>query len=281
MTKIACIGDISIDFYVNQERYFIGGISFNVASNLSNLNIEATICSAIGEDYAGKLISEYLDSKGFNSHLLKYPTNTALQRILIKTDGERKFDGYSAGALKRLAENFTLDTFPLRDFDIIHVPLSDGMEDIFYKIAASSISAIKIADFSIDAEVGENISNVLIKHSSNFDIIFIGGNKSLETDICDLSIKYPEKIFVLTLGKDGSKCFHNRDILFQEALISADTVDTTGCGDSFQAGFIASWLKNKSNLQQALFNGASCAAKIATQLGSSSCEILNTQVLSI
>ncbi|MGD9210986.1 MAG: PfkB family carbohydrate kinase [Desulfobacteraceae bacterium] len=47
-------------------------------------------------------------------------------------------------------------------------------------------------------------------------------------------------LIVLTLGSDGSIAFYGSKSYQQRTLITNNVVDTTGCGDAFQAGFVSS-----------------------------------------
>ena len=66
-------------------------------------------------------------------------------------------------------------------------------------------------------------------------------------------------IVIITLGPQGSLLFHRRDgkpYCFACPAINVEAVDTTGCGDSYSAGFLWSYLQRKDPV------AAACAANI-------------------
>lgn len=53
-------------------------------------------------------------------------------------------------------------------------------------------------------------------------------------------------IFNITLAEKGSVTFHNGKEYYIDAIPVKNIVDTTGCGDSYHAAFIASYLNNNN-----------------------------------
>lgn len=70
---------------------------------------------------------------------------------------------------------------------------------------------------------------------------------------------------VLTLGADGA-IFADSDRSCSVPAEPADVLDTTGAGDAFCAGFLASWLRSR-DADDALGAGAAVAARAVTCLG--------------
>jgi fructoselysine 6-kinase len=274
MTKIACIGDIALDHYVNLNEKYVGGISFNVTWNLRQLGVDARIVSALGSDDTGRLVLETLEHTSMpRDMLLQLPGLTACQRIVLKENGERVFDGYKAGVLAELFDNPSLISGIVSSVDLIHTPLSDGMERLFSLVALANTNALKIADFSIDASIEGGVANALQEYAPRFDMVFLGGNPDHGGFIEELSIRHPDVTFVLTLGRLGSYGWSHGRHFHQPCIPVESVIDTTGCGDGFQAAFIASWLTNEGNLPGSLKSGAQHAAGIASRVGATGCRI--------
>jgi sugar/nucleoside kinase (ribokinase family) len=72
---------------------------------------------------------------------------------------------------------------------------------------------------------------------------------------------------VFTLGGDGAYYAHRDGTRAKSPAYAIDVVDTTGCGDAFDAGFIAA-LHHKMDLETALRFAQASAALVATGLGS-------------
>jgi sugar/nucleoside kinase (ribokinase family) len=144
---------------------------------------------------------------------------------------------------------------------VVYVPLSDGMEQIFNTVKKLK-GLIKAVDFSQDYEFADldNKENIITRNSKYFDLIFAGGKKKHKKMIKNLAGKYPERVFVLTLGRNGSISFHNNKEFFEPAK-NVKVVDTTGAGDAFQASFLSTWIRTK-NIKESLKIGTLYASKI-------------------
>lgn len=73
---------------------------------------------------------------------------------------------------------------------------------------------------------------------------------------------------VAKLGRDGCMAIRDREIITVPAF-SVDPVDTTGAGDTFNAGFLHAWLRGES-LRDAMTFGAACGALSTLGLGGTS-----------
>jgi hypothetical protein len=72
---------------------------------------------------------------------------------------------------------------------------------------------------------------------------------------------------VFTLGADGAFYAHKDGTRLHVPAYAIDVVDTTGCGDGFDAGFIAA-LHHRMNPEQAVLFAQAAAALVASGLGS-------------
>lgn len=73
---------------------------------------------------------------------------------------------------------------------------------------------------------------------------------------------------IITLGDKGSVALVDGGIIRQPAMPVERIVDTTGCGDAFQAAFTVEWLCS-GDLAKALQSGAENAAKTLHHYGAS------------
>jgi hypothetical protein len=72
---------------------------------------------------------------------------------------------------------------------------------------------------------------------------------------------------VFTLGADGAYYAHQNGVRLKSAAYDISVVDTTGCGDAFDAGFITA-LHHEMDTETALRFAQTSAALVATGLGS-------------
>ncbi|MBN8548933.1 MAG: carbohydrate kinase family protein [Deltaproteobacteria bacterium] len=270
--KAVCVGDLSVDSYVLQNAKFVGGISFNVAWNLKDCGHSPVLLSAVGDDAAGLSILTALRSANLEVHgVQSLPGATAVQKILLRPDGERKFDGYTSGVLGqfRLRDE---DRRALQEAQLIHVPLSDGLEAVFADVAESSSAGIKAVDFSLDYQRAAELPELVRSYAKHFQVIFLGGTVDYQALFQSLSQQYPASTFVLTLGKAGVQAYREGKEYYCPAPLLSATVDTTGCGDAFQAAFLAEYCAG-SEIAPALDAGRARAAKVASHLGATDCRL--------
>jgi fructoselysine 6-kinase len=272
--RLACVGDVGVDNYTNLGLLKPGGIAFNVAVNALACGLDVSLVSALGTDRCGDAMRSLISNLDLNpTHLRRFHGATARQDIFVELDGERRFVGYDKGVLTQWHLTPSDTTF-IATHDAIFVPLSDGMETIFHAVTHTPGPALKAADFSIDYELADydNPDNLLTRHSAVFDIVFFGGRHHHLPMMESLATYHPDKLFVLTLGAAGAIALQHNTRHHQPATPVPHPVDTTGCGDAFQAAFLASYLQTR-DIPTALTAAANRAAIIIAHLGSTTFEL--------
>jgi fructoselysine 6-kinase len=101
------------------------------------------------------------------------------------------------------------------------------------------------------------------------DIAYFGGTAVMADTLAKIARQH-NGLIVLTLGAAGSIAFAGDEIFTQTALPLAKVVDTTGCGDAFQAGFTANFYHTR-DIQTALLAGAEAGRQAATHFGGVPC----------
>ncbi len=70
----------------------------------------------------------------------------------------------------------------------------------------------------------------------------------------------------MTLGARGSVTYHRGAEYRAEAVPVSEVVDTTGCGDSYHAGFVCKLLLG-GNIEEAMKKGAEIASETLSHFG--------------
>jgi len=236
--KVACFSVAAIDFFPRQNAWFAGGNSLNQAVRFRQMGCQSAFVGAIGTDEAGDRIATLLANEQVDiSRLQRLEGFTARNRIINDASGERfGVDGaWESGVYEefRMAET---DWAFLEDFDIWATHANCPFFQVTLerkKKQLLSVDFLHLRDYDL-----------LQKSLTVADIVFFGGAADMVEDLARTARKSPKKIIVLTLGADGSIAFCGSHIYKQEALPLKKVVDTTGCGDAFQAGFTASYYQN-------------------------------------
>lgn len=259
--KITAITSFCVDFYPELNKIFVGGNSLNFATQCKILGCKNTsVIGAIGKDRFGKLIENQLDKSNINrSRLYQIDEPTASNKIFINEKGDRYFkeDSWNGGAFDkfRLSEN---DWDSLADSQIVAMPAGDpNLKELLKRRNENQLIVIDFLDYlGID---------FIKEHIDNIDIVFLSGKEEILDKLEELSSQ-KKKLIVPTLGAKGSIAFFENKKYDQKAIEVDKIIDTTGCGDSFQAAFSIEWLKTK-DIEKSLLAGAIAASKVLSFIG--------------
>lgn len=259
--KITALTSFCVDFFPEQDKIYVGGNSLNYAAQCKLLGYEdISVIGAVGKDKFGALIKKQLDSLMINrSRLYQIDEPTASNKIFINERGDRYFkeDSWNGGAFDtfRLAED---DWKSIADSRIVAMPAGDpNLKDLLKRRTKDQLVVIDFLDYlGID---------FIQKHIENIDIVFLSGKEEILPELQALSSQ-TGKLIVPTLGEKGSVAFHGDEEYSQEAIQVDKIVDTTGCGDAFQAAFSIEWMNSK-DVQKSLEAGSIAASKVLTFVG--------------
>lgn len=118
---------------------------------------------------------------------------------------------------------------------------------------------------SVDFDICRDFDTIE-KYLDCISLLFISGDEPTLEKAKRLSAKYPNTVFIVTLGKNGSTAFSKGTAYHCAAAEVSEVTDTTGCGDSYQAGFIASYLAD-GNIETAMSKGSQTAAQTLSFIG--------------
>lgn len=255
--KVACFSVAALDYFPQQNDYYAGGNSLNQAVRMKQLGLDTAFVGALGNDDNGDRIEDLLRRTGVDiSHTHRLEGKTATNRIIIDEAGERfgVDDAWDGGVYEtyKLSEE---DWHFMADFDIwvTHANNPNFREALKRKPKHIFMGV----DFLHFKEYG-----LLEDCLDLINVAYFGGTPDMADDLSRLA-KDRKGIVVLTLGAEGSKAFVNDKVFRQTALSVEKVVDTTGCGDAFQAAFTYEYYKSR-NVTAALLAGAELG-RVATQ----------------
>jgi fructokinase len=96
------------------------------------------------------------------------------------------------------------------------------------------------------------------------EIIELGGKKNIIDSISQL--KKFNKLLVVTMSEKGSLAMINNEIVNCEAHKVKKTLDLTGAGDLFAAGFLKEYV-DQSEIKKCLYSGSLIASKVIQKVG--------------
>lgn len=258
--KITALTSCCVDIYPELDKIYVGGNSLNFATQCKLSGISnVSIIGAVGNDRHGVRIEQHLDNCEIpRSHLYRIDKATASNKIFINQQGDRYFkaDSWNGGAFDvfRLSEN---DWQLLESSDIIAMPAGDPNLKELLKRRKDQLVIIDFLDYFTLDFIEQMIDSI--------DITFISANEEMLASLNALAMK-SGKMIVATLGSKGSVAFYDKLSHFQDAIDFDEIIDTTGCGDAFQAAFAIEWYRSV-DIKKALSKGAIAAKNVLGFMG--------------
>ena len=251
-----------VDYYPQKDCFYMGGNSLNVASmwrqidTLSNISV----ITCLGTDRNGKVIQDFFSQTGIDvSRVYVKDGVTANNQLRVDAYGERYgIEGTWNGGLYETFLLSAKDWKWVAQQDIVAMPANNpNFSKMKLKKHANQLLSV---DF-LDVE-----NKICIEESIDYtDIAFISARPDLLPTYKELAFA-KKKLIVVTLGSKGSYSFFNGNTYFQPAIKVPKVVDTTGCGDAYQATFALTYFRTQ-NIEKSMFEGAVAASKIVQAWG--------------
>ena len=239
---------------VKNIQLHTGGCATNTGFALAKLGLKVSILGKIGKDALGDFIfrqSQFIgtDTTGL---IQDRKSNTSSTIVMVSKDGERSFlHSLGANAEFNLNDiNFNL----IKKYKILHyaggflMPKLDGKPIASLLRKARSSGIVTSLDTAWDAKgswmklLEPTLAHLDIFLPSIEEARMITGKKTPES-ISSFLLKYGMKIVGLKMGKKG--CFlqkQGKPGIYLPAF-SVKTLDTTGAGDAWVAGFLTGFIK--------------------------------------
>jgi len=265
--RIAAVGEVALELFLPEGDRHLGGISANFARGVTAEGARGALFASVGDDARGEYLRGELERVGLDCLAVRVVRGrSAEQRIEVQPDGERRFVGFDAGVGQGYELN-AAELAQLERYDAVAVPCSPESEKVFAQCLALPLGARLVADFSRDSPSAapDRPQDWVAPHLARLEVAFVGGCEAFRAPLRELSRRGGGPI-VLTAGAAGAFAFVAGQETHQASLADR-VVDTTGCGDAFQAAFTVSHLRGEA-IEDALRAGAALAARVAARRGS-------------
>lgn len=249
--------------------FHVGGSGRGVAANLANLGDKVSFVGKVGKDFLGKMIIDELKQCGVDVKNLKIVKNgrTGLGFIFLLKNGERSIIVYNGKNLDLSVKDIPASLKKARWFVFASLTSENSLGFLGRAIAVAKKNNVKIlANPSIrmikmrKRKVLEFIKKSNIALMNEEEIKELTGSNNIIAAMKKLN-KLGAKTVVVTLDERGAIAFDGKKVYHQKGF-KIKAVDTTGCGDSFTAGFLHYIRKGKSISEALKFGNASAALEI-------------------
>lgn len=241
---VAVVGDNTIDRFLDEPELgdLIGGNALNVAVQLAMLGLHVGYFGAVGTDANADLIREAALARGVDiDGLITMSGATALTTIRRDASGDRRFESEDFG----VTASYQPDDTALQRIATarwVHVGMLPDSREF-----GRSLAQLSDVPLSQDCSVSPESHRLAVHFAS-------AGEDELDAEkiIAD-ALAGPHDLAVATLGSRGALAGRGSS-RWRVPAAPVTVVDTTGAGDSFMAGFIASRVAGES-IEQSLASG--------------------------
>jgi sugar/nucleoside kinase (ribokinase family) len=232
-----------------EKRQSSGGSAANTIHGLAKLGVETGFVGKIGNDNFGNFFKEDLENSGINPKLYKSQNESGIAIALVSPDSERTFATFLGAAIELSADDIKKETF--EGFDYFHIEgylvQNHDLLNKAVKLAKENnlIVSIDMASFNV---VEENLEFLKSLVKNYVDIVFANEEEAKAftgkepkdavneiSEYCDIAI--------VKIGKHGS-LIKTKNETYKIDVIEANSIDTTGAGDLYAAGFLYGLINN-------------------------------------
>jgi sugar/nucleoside kinase (ribokinase family) len=301
LSDVVIIGDVLLDYQywvdempkhggdaqiIKMQRNF-GGSAANSAIALAALQVAVSFCGRIGNDEYGSMIRDRLESFGGNCSLMQYGEATGYTLTFIDKLGERTMFSFRGAAGEQYEESEDLvDIVRHAKLLLISGYLLTNAQQAEFVLSISTVAKRSGCIVALDvAPTIEKVPSDIRQRMLLLTDILFPNQRELSllcgTEDILLALRRINDIVPCIAVKKGAggACLQikqgfspiNGKIFVQDVFCEVDAtddipIDTTGAGDAFNAGFLASFLKHR-NPQKWLEDGNRLAGKVVSRQG--------------
>jgi len=229
-----------------------GGSAANAAAALAMLSCEARLFGSVGDDDVGEMARSGLEAVGVDTRLnVVEGAKTTRKYVLVDADGEVAVLG-TDGANEALS----VDDVPaatMADADAVHLTGQDPATAA--ELARTAADHGLPVSFDPGRRLTDRSYDGVLEHA---DLLFVTDREAAE-----IHASVPWKV---TKHGDSGATLACPEGRFDHAGYGLSSVDSTGAGDAFAAGFVAVRLDGGS-LERALAFANACGALAAREEG--------------
>lgn len=259
--KFAAPGD---EVAIKELILSVGGSASNFIIGTSRLGVKTGIMARVGHDYFGKVAEKEFEKKGVETQrLLMTDEKTGMVFIAVGPHGERSMYTFIGANQKFKLEKEDINY--IKGSKILHI--TQMYQNVVEK-ASKHANCLSFNPGHILSSFGVNKLEKIIKRT---DILFL--NEKEMNILTEMQMDEGAQILIdmgvpkviVTSGKDGATLYTEKKVIHSPAK-KVKSIDTTGAGDAFAAGFIAAYVKEKE-LKECMKFANSVASYCVTKSG--------------
>jgi sugar/nucleoside kinase (ribokinase family) len=262
------------EVYVDNMMMHVGGGAALFSISLAKLGVHVAFNGVLGDDDHGRYIRERFAEYGIDTRMVRASKihNTGIS-IAFNPDTDRSFITYAGSNMEVRMDNLNLNE--IAEGRHVHVTGYKGRRNHEQYVALAK--ALKEKGVTLSCDVGWDDSGEWDKSvfelMQYFDVFLMNETEALHytgIDKIEDSLRYMGQFgsnVVVKLGADGAISMKEGELTRLPGY-SVQAVDTTGAGDSFNAGYLYGFLQ-KLDVESCLRYGNACGAMSVSAFGGS------------
>jgi sugar/nucleoside kinase (ribokinase family) len=258
----------------------IGGCAANAAVDLAKMQVRAGVVGRVGSDVFGRVVTDLLVGAGVDTtHIRTSPGADTSQTLIVNVQGQDRRFIHSFGANR----DFRASDIPLEIFDRVKVlylggylitpgVTQDELVTVFRTARSKGVKTVLDIVVPSKGEYRSKLDRLLpfvdvFLPNDHEGAIITGEADPLKQ--AEAFCRLGAGTTIITMGGAGSVLVRS-DLRLRAGVYDVPTVDASGGGDAFDAGYICGMLRDldaEGCLRYASALGASCVRAIGTTPG--------------
>ncbi|MBQ2677029.1 MAG: carbohydrate kinase [Clostridia bacterium] len=261
--KLVALPVLCADVFDGTNEIRPGGEALNFSVHAAEFSeFDVTLLGVIGDDDYGKCIMSSIANKNINTKYVRvdktHPTAHNTTYLTEKGDRYYKEDSWTGDVL----ENIVLDdaeTKLICESDVVFIHFGASCFDQVLELRKKHKFKLAV-DFDVNRDFDK-----MEQYAPYVDFFMISGKPELAVYFKAYSNQY-DGLFNMSFGEIGSVTYHKGTEYRVTAKKVDNIIDTTGCGDSYHAGFVCSYMLSK-DINAAMLTGSQIAANTLSHYG--------------
>ena len=249
--------EVGKEVLAQQMTLTLGSSAAIFASNISSLGASVAFLGKIGNDEFGDVVLRDLKKKNVDVSMIQIADQLSTGATIVLSVKEDRANITYPGAMDHLTIN-DISKENLSKAKHVHFSsyfLQPGLKGDLGKLFRLCKELGLTTSFDMQWDPYEkwdlNIENVLpyvdLFFPNEKELLLLTGKSNIGEAID--SIKKYIKILAIKRGNQGSAVFHENNLKDMPSFLNKKVIDTTGAGDSFNAGFILKFI-NGFNIEE-------------------------------
>ena len=283
-TGLRKLPEMGSEILVEDCELTLGSASAIFAVGVAKLGHKVTFVSHVGKDSFGDFCITALKNLGISTkNVLRRANEKTGVTIALSGKRDRALVTYSGAVASFTADR--INDALLKRHDHLHLTsyyLQQGLQPSFAAILRQAKDLGLTTSFDPNSDPSDRWNSKIDSVLRHVDVFFVNereATKLTRTNTAKAALRVLGKkvpCAVVKRGARGAMAIQSNE-LFTDAGFKVKAIDTTGAGDSFDAGFVSAYLR-KASLTECLRIGNACGALSAISIGGTAGQPTQTQL---